>query len=161
MTPLPTAHIASLRPAVHFTAKDSWLNDPNGLLYHDGTYHLFFQNNPLGSTWGNISWGHATSTDLVSWVEQDVAIPWTEDEMAFSGSAVVDVRNTAGFAGPGETAMVAIYTSSKPGSQSQALAFSVDDGATWSRYEGKPVHDNGSSEYRDPKVFLYGGHDGH
>ena len=161
MTPLPTAHIASLRPAVHFTAKDSWLNDPNGLLYHDGTYHLFFQNNPLGSTWGNISWGHATSTDLVSWVEQDVAIPWTEDEMAFSGSAVVDVRNTAGFAGPGETAMVAIYTSSKPGSQSQALAFSVDDGATWSRYEGNPVLDIGSSEFRDPKVFWYGGDDGH
>lgn len=161
MTSLPTAHLAALRPAVHFTAKDSWLNDPNGLLYHDGTYHLFFQNNPLGSTWGNISWGHATSTDLVSWQEQDVAIPWTDDEMAFSGSAVVDVRNTAGFAGPGETAMVAIYTAAKHGSQAQALAYSVDGGSTWTRHAGNPVLDIGSSEFRDPKVFWYGGDDGH
>ncbi|WP_406246719.1 glycoside hydrolase family 32 protein [Microbacterium sp. M] len=161
MTSLPTAHLAALRPAVHFTARDSWLNDPNGLLFHDGTYHLFFQNNPLGSTWGNISWGHATSTDLVSWEEQEVAIPWTDDEMAFSGSAVVDVRNTAGFAGPGETAMVAIYTAAKHGSQAQALAYSVDGGSTWTRYAGNPVLDIGSSEFRDPKVFWYGGDDGH
>lgn len=157
----PTTNISALRPAVHFTARDSWLNDPNGLLFHDGTYHLFFQNNPLGSTWGNISWGHATSTDLVSWQEQDVAIPWTDDEMAFSGSAVVDVRNTAGFAGPGETAMVAIYTAAKHGSQAQALAYSVDGGSTWTRHAGNPVLDIGSSEFRDPKVFWYGGDDGH
>ncbi|MGF6824691.1 fructan beta-fructosidase [Microbacterium sp. ZKA21] len=161
MTSLPTAHLAALRPAVHFTAKDSWLNDPNGLLYHDGTFHLFFQNNPIGSTWGNISWGHATSTDLVSWEELEVAIPWTDQEMAFSGSAVVDVRNTAGFAGHGETAMVAIYTAATHGSQAQALAYSVDDGATWTRYTGNPVLDIGSDEFRDPKVFWYGGDDGH
>lgn len=167
MTPPPTTHTASLRPAVHFTAKESWLNDPNGLLHREGTYHLFFQNNPHGSTWGNMSWGHATSTDLVSWVEQDVAIAFTEDEMAFSGSAVADVRNTAGFAGPGQTALVAIYTSAVParvdgrGAQAQALAFSLDEGVTWTRHAGNPVLDIGSDEFRDPKVFWHGGDDGH
>lgn len=161
MIDISTTNISALRPAVHFTARDSWLNDPNGLLFHDGVYHLFFQNNPIGSTWGNMSWGHATSTDLVSWEEHDVAIPWTDDEMAFSGSAVVDARNTAGFAGPGETAMVAIYTAATHESQSQALAYSVDGGSTWTRYAGNPVLDIGSKEFRDPKVFWYGGDDGH
>lgn len=156
------------RPSAHFTARDTWLNDPNGLLFHKGVYHLFFQNNPTGSTWGNISWGHATSIDLVSWEEQPVAIPVLDGEMAFSGSAVADVRNTAGFAGPGETALVAVYTAARaPGadgtgaSQAQALAFSVDDGRTWTRYAGNPVLDIGSAEFRDPKVFRFGGDDGH
>ncbi len=167
MTSLPLTHTASLRPVAHFTAKDSWLNDPNGLIHHDGTYHLFFQTNPHGSTWGNLSWGHATSTDLVSWAEQDVAIPFTDDEMVFSGSAVADVRNTAGFAGPGETALVAIYTSAAPrgthgrGAQAQSLAFSLDSGSTWTRYAGNPVLDIGSDEFRDPKVFWHGGDEGH
>lgn len=161
MTSIPTTDTAALRPVAHFTAKNSWLNDPNGLLHHDGTYHLFFQTNPHGTTWGNISWGHATSTDLVTWTEQDLAIPFTEDEMAFSGSAVVDARNTAGFAKEGETALVAIYTSAKDGSQSQSLAFSLDEGETWTRYAGNPVLDIGSAEFRDPKVFWYGGDDGH
>lgn len=158
---------SALRPIAHFTADSTWLNDPNGLLFHDGVYHLFFQTNPHGSTWGNISWGHATSTDLVTWVEHDIAIAHTADEMAFSGSAVVDVRNTAGLAGPGQTALVAIYTSARrrggerPASQSQSLAFSVDDGATWTRYAGNPVLDIGSEEFRDPKVFWYGGEEGH
>ncbi|PPG57944.1 glycosyl hydrolase family 32 [Rathayibacter sp. AY2B7] len=156
------------RPSAHFTARSTWLNDPNGLLFHNGTYHLFFQNNPTGSTWGNISWGHATSTDLVSWSEQPVAIPVLDGEMAFSGSAVADVRNTAGFAGPGETALVAVYTAARDAlpdgtgaSQAQALAYSVDDGATWTRYAGNPVLDIGSAEFRDPKVFWFGGDDGH
>ena len=175
MTSLPASHTASLRPTAHFTAESSWLNDPNGLLYRDGTYHLFFQTNPHGSVWGNISWGHATSTDLVSWTEHDVAIPFTEDEMAFSGSAVADVRNTAGFADPGQTALVAIYTSATSprsdersdergdgrGAQSQSLAYSLDDGASWTRYAGNPVLDVGSDEFRDPKVFWHGGDDGH
>lgn len=157
----------ALRPTAHFTAQASWLNDPNGLLYHEGVYHLFFQTNPHGNTWGNLSWGHATSTDLVSWEEQDIAIPFTSDEMAFSGSAVVDARNTAGFAGPGQTALVAIYTSARPpregtpASQAQALAVSLDDGTTWTRYSGNPVLDIGSDEFRDPKVIWYGGEDGH
>lgn len=156
-----------LRPTAHFTARDTWLNDPNGLLYHDGVYHLFFQSNPHGSTWGNMSWGHATSTDLVTWVEQSTAIPCTDDEMVFSGSAVVDHANTAGFAAEGETALVAVYTaatppaSARPARQAQALAYSVDAGETWQRYDGNPVLDIGSAEFRDPKVFRYGGDDGH
>lgn len=169
MHTLPTAAsaVVASRPVAHFTANDSWLNDPNGLLYHEGTYHLFFQTNPCGSTWGNISWGHATSTDLVTWRERDVAIRFTPTEMAFSGSAVVDERNTAGFAGPGETALVAIYTSAQAADegvasrQSQALAYSVDAGETWTRYEGNPVLDIGSTDFRDPKVFWYGAEDGH
>ncbi|WP_104087940.1 glycoside hydrolase family 32 protein [Cryobacterium sp. N19] len=158
---------SSPRPVAHFTAKSTWLNDPNGLLYHDGVYHLFFQTNPFGDTWGNISWGHATSTDLVSWTEQPIAIPATADEMAFSGSAVADVRNTAGFAGPGQTALVAIYTSARPplidgpSVQAQSLAYSLDAGISWTRYPGNPVLDIGSSEFRDPKVFWYGGDDGY
>ncbi len=167
-TPLSaTTDTTDLRPAAHFTAQNSWLNDPNGLLHYGGVYHLFFQTNPHGSTWGNISWGHATSTDLVSWEEQGIAIPHTAEEMAFSGSAVVDVRNTAGFAGADQTALVAVYTSARPpqegapASQSQSLAYSLDDGATWTRYAGNPVLDIGSDEFRDPKVFWYGGEDGH
>jgi fructan beta-fructosidase len=158
---------ASPRPVAHFTAESAWLNDPNGLLYHDGVYHLFFQTNPFGDTWGNISWGHATSTDLVSWTEQPIAIPATAEEMAFSGSAVADTRNTAGFAGPGQTALVAIYTSARPAlndgpsSQAQSLAYSLDSGMTWTRYAGNPVLDIGSAEFRDPKVFWYGGDDGY
>ena len=157
---------SSPRPVAHFTAKNTWLNDPNGLLHHDGVYHLFFQNNPFGVTWGNISWGHATSTDLVSWTEQPIAIPATADEMAFSGSAVADVRNTAGFASAGQTALVAIYTSARPpladrpASQAQSLAYSVDGGTSWTRYAGNPVLDIGSAEFRDPKVFWHGGDDG-
>ena len=155
------------RPAAHFTAATSWLNDPNGLLHHDGVYHLFFQTNPHGSVWGNLSWGHATSTDLATWTEHDIAIPYTAEEMVFSGSAVADTNNTAGFAGPGETALVAIYTSARPprhgrsGSQAQSLAYSVNDGATWTRYAGNPVLDIGSDEFRDPKVFWHGGDGGH
>lgn len=155
-----------LRPTAHFTAASTWLNDPNGLLYHRGTYHLFFQTNPFGSTWGNMSWGHATSTDLVTWTEQPIAIACTDEEDVFSGSAVVDERNTAGFAREGQTALVAIYTSARrptatsPAGQAQSLAHSLD-GMTWTRYAGNPVLDIGSNEFRDPKVFWYGGQDGH
>ncbi|MDF2993760.1 MAG: Fructan beta-fructosidase, partial [Microbacterium sp.] len=153
MTSLPTTILnatPALRPTAHFTTRSTWLNDPNGLLYHDGVYHLFFQTNPDGSTWGNISWGHATSTNLTDWVEHEIAIPYTADEMAFSGSAVVDVGNTAGFAGPGETALVAVYTSAspqrpgEPAIQAQSLAFSLDGGTNWTRYPGNPVLDIGS-----------------
>ena len=162
----PTRTTSHLRPSAHFTARDTWLNDPNGLLHHDGVYHLFFQNNPDGSTWGNMSWGHATSTDLVTWDERPVALRHTAEELVFSGSAVADVRNTAGFAGPGQTALVAIYTSAytgasdRPGIQAQSLAYSLDGGDTWSRYDGNPVLDIGSGEFRDPKVFWHGGDDG-
>ncbi|HET7398154.1 MAG TPA: glycoside hydrolase family 32 protein [Intrasporangium sp.] len=162
--PRQTPH---LRPVAHFTARDTWLNDPNGLVHVGGTYHLFFQNNPEGSTWGNMSWGHATSTDLVTWTEHEVALRHTEQEQIFSGSVVVDHDNTAGFAGPGETALVAIYTSaysaSSPlhGRQVQSLAYSVDAGMTWTPHAGNPVLDRESSDFRDPKVFRWGGADGY
>ncbi len=135
------------------------MNDPNGLVFHDGRYHLFFQYNPYGSDHGHMSWGHASSVDLVHWEEHPVAILVDEREQIFSGSAVVDTDNTSGFAGEGETALVAIYTSVDAEShiQSQALAYSVDDGLSWAKYPGNPVLDRGSLEFRDPKVFRYDG----
>jgi sucrose-6-phosphate hydrolase SacC (GH32 family) len=156
-----------LRPVAHFATRATWLNDPNGLLYHDGTWHLFFQHNPHGSTWGNMSWGHATSTDLTTWHEQPVAIAATATEHVYSGSAVADHADTAGLARDGVTPLVAVYTSAyvddhpRAGIQAQSLAYSLDDGATWQRYAHNPVLDIGSTEFRDPKVFWYGGADGH
>lgn len=151
------------RPEYHFTAARNWLNDPNGLLYSNGIYHLFYQHNPEGADWGNMSWGHATSADLVHWDEQPAAILCDAQEAIFSGSAVVDVHNTSGF-GTGETApLVAIYTSAYSagsplaGRQAQSLAYSTDDGATWLKYAGNPVLDRASAEFRDPKVFWYDG----
>ena len=149
------------RPAIHFTAQDTWLNDPNGLVFHDGLYHLFFQNNPYGSVWGNMSWGHATSPDLLRWTEHPVAIAGDETEDIFSGSVVVDHGNTSGFGTAGAPALVAIYTSAfKPGTkhsgtQAQSLAYSSDSGMTWQKYGGNPVLTRDSAHFRDPKVFRY------
>lgn len=158
------------RPLVHFTPEQNWMNDPNGLVYVDGTYHLFFQHNPQGTTWGNMSWGHATSTDLLHWTQQPLAIPQTFDDQGrpiediFSGSIVVDHDNSAGFGPAGSSPMVAIYTSAytpqhpeHAGVQAQSLAYSLDDGQTWTKYEGNPVLDRGSANFRDPKVFRYDG----
>ncbi|TMS00672.1 glycoside hydrolase family 32 protein [Nonomuraea basaltis] len=130
------------------------MNDPNGLVWHDGEYHLFYQYNPEGDEWGNMSWGHAVSPDLLHWEELGTAIPATEDEQVFSGSIVVDEQDTAGF---GKAAAVAVYTAwyPKTGLQAQALAYSTDRGRTWARYAGNPVLDIGSKEFRDPKVFWY------
>src|SRR4051812_48499896 len=143
------------RPQFHFTPAQNWMNDPNGMVYYEGEYHLFFQYNPFGDTWGHMSWGHAVSTDLVHWRQLPVAIPELGDEMVFSGSAVVDYGNTSGLGTVANPAMVAIYTAAKPGNQSQALAYSTDKGRTWTRYAGNPVLDIGSGEFRDPKVFWY------
>ena len=128
------------------------MNDPNGLVYDDGTWHLFFQHNPYGTRWGNMSWGHATSTDLVHWEEQPLAIPQTFDangvaiEDIFSGSVVVDEQNTSGFGTAENPPMVAVYTSAYTpahptlaGRQAQSLAYSLDHGQTWTKYEGNPV----------------------
>ena len=160
----------SYRPQFHFSAKKNWLNDPNGLVYHKGVYHLFYQYNPKGNTWGNMSWGHATSRDLVHWTEQPVAIPQTLNsagesiEDIFSGSAVVDTNNTSGFGTRNNPPLVAVYTSAYTsnhpnpalrGIQAQSLAYSIDDGKTWTKYAGNPVLDIGSREFRDPKVFWY------
>jgi levanase len=158
------------RPYLHFTPEQNWMNDPNGLVYHKGVYHLFFQHNPSGTGWGNMSWGHATSTDLLHWTEQPVAIPQTFNtdgvsvEDIFSGSIVVDTDNSSGFGTAANPPLVAIYTSAYTeahptlvGKQAQSLAYSIDDGATWTKYKGNPVLDRDSNNFRDPKVFRYSG----
>lgn len=161
------------RPTYHFTPQQNWMNDPNGLVYYRGTYHLFFQHNPFGTLWGNMSWGHATSKDLVNWSEKPVAIPQTLDqsgkpvEDVFSGSVVVDRNNASGFGTRKNPPMVAIYTSNYtplypgypgfPGLQAQSLAYSTDRGRTWKKYAGNPVLDRSSANFRDPKVFEYEG----
>lgn len=151
----------SPRPAWHLTPERNWMNDPNGLVHVDGVFHAFFQYNPGGAGWGNMSWGHAVSEDLLTWRELDVAIPFTDTEQVYSGSAVIDHGNTSGL-GDGETdPVVAIYTAATTdGLQAQALAFSRDRGMTWERYAGNPVLDRGSREFRDPKVFRYSDGDG-
>jgi sucrose-6-phosphate hydrolase SacC (GH32 family) len=137
------------------------MNDPNGLVYVDGVYHLFFQYNPEGSDWGNMSWGHATSPDLVTWTEHDVAIPRDADEGVFSGSVVVDETNSSGFGVDGRAPLVAMYTSDytptsrRAGTQAQSLAYSNDGGYTWTKHRGNPVLDRGLAHFRDPKVFWY------
>ena len=139
------------RPQVHFTPAKNWINDPNGMVYLDGTYHLFYQYNPQGNDWGNMSWGHATSPDLMHWTEQPVAL--TRDELGdiFSGSVVIDKNNTAGF---GANAMVALYTSAS-GAQQQSLAYSTDGGKSFTRYSANPVIKNDDDNLRDPKVFWH------
>ena len=132
------------------------MNDPNGMVYYQGEYHLFFQYNPFGDTWGHMSWGHAVSRDLVHWQHLPVAIPELGDEMIFSGSAVVDYDNTSGFGTPAQPGDGGdLHAARGPGNQAQALAYSTDKGRTWTQYAGNPVLDIGSGEFRDPKVFWY------
>ena len=148
-------YVERYRPQYHFTPAVNWMNDPNGLVYYKGEYHLFYQYNPLGITWGHMSWGHAVSTDLVHWRHLPVPIPEENGVMAFSGSAVVDWNNTSGFGRGGEPPLVAIYTGHREGNQSQYIAYSTDRGRTWTRYAGNPVLDIGVADFRDPKVFWY------
>lgn len=145
------------RPQFHFTPAINWMNDPNGLVFFRGEYHLFYQYNPFGTTWGHMSWGHAVSPDLVHWTHLPVAIPEADGVMAFSGSAVVDWKNTSGFGRNGEPPLVAIFAGYRPAdrNQSQYLAYSTDRGRTWTRYGGNPVIDIGSTDFRDPKVFWF------
>ncbi|NBE50501.1 glycoside hydrolase family 32 protein [Streptomyces boluensis] len=142
------------RPQFHFTPKKNWMNDPNGLVYYKGEYHLFFQYNPNGNSWGDMSWGHAVSKDLVHWEELPLALSHDDEEMVFSGSAVVDWNNTTGFGTKDNPPMVAVYTSADKdtGVQAQSLAYSTDRGRTWTKYQDNPVIDIGSKEFRDPKV---------
>jgi len=146
------------RPRLHFAPRRNWINDPNGLVFDAGTglYHLFFQHNPFGDVWGHMSWGHATSPDLLNWTELPLAIPEDERASIFSGSVVIDSANTAGF---GAGAWVACYTGAlrRPeGGQAQELAYSLDRGLTWTKYAGNPVLDLGLRDFRDPKVFWHG-----
>ena len=149
------------RPRLHYTPRRNWMNDPNGLCWFEGEYHLFYQYNPFGDVWGHMSWGHAVSQDLVHWTELGVAIPERGPEMVFSGSVVVDLENRSGFARPGQPApMIAIYTGhfeGPPRREVQCLAISHDRGRTFARYENNPVLDLGLADFRDPKVFWHEG----
>jgi len=149
------------RPNFHFTPEKNWMNDPNGMFYLDGTYHLYFQYYPDKNVWGPMHWGHATSKDMITWEEQEIALYPDEKGYIFSGSAVVDKNNTSGFGKDGKTPVVAIFTYHDPEGekneeidyQSQAIAYSLDEGMTWTKYEGNPVLPNpGIKDFRDPKV---------
>ncbi len=141
------------RNQFHFSPEANWMNDPNGMVYYEGEYHLFYQYHPYGTTWGPMHWGHAVSEDLVNWEHLPVALSPDEYGQIFSGSAVIDWDNTAGF---GEEAMVAVFTHSGPEGQVQSLAYSVDKGRTWEKYEGNPVMpDPPVADWRDPKVFWH------
>jgi fructan beta-fructosidase len=135
---------AEYRPKFHFTPAKNWMNDPNGLVWHKGEYHLFFQYNPFGTQWGHMSWGHAVSKDLLHWEELPVAIPEEEDGSIFSGSAV----------SVGDE-IIAIYTRDNEKLQAQCIATSKDNGRTFTKFEGNPVLDLGMEHFRDPKVFRY------
>ncbi len=140
------------RPLVHFTPAKNWINDPNGMVYADGVWHLFYQYNPSGNDWGNMSWGHATSTDLIKWTEQPVALYGDDLGAIFSGSAVCDKDNTSGF---GAGALVALYTSAGA-HQQQSLAYSTDGGKTFTKHKANPVIANTSEpDFRDPKVVWH------
>ena len=146
------------RPHVHYTPAAGWLNDPNGLIHVEGTWHLAYQHHPHDLSWGPMHWGHATSTDLVSWHHEPVALRPDHLGAAFSGSAVVDHEGVAGF---GAGALLAFFTHFEEGEpQSQGLAVSNDGGATWEPYEGNPIlaAPERLVDFRDPKVFRYGGH---
>lgn len=150
-----TGYDEPYRPQFHYTPRQNWMNDPNGPIVYKGQYHLFYQYNPEGNQWGNMSRGHAVSKDLVSWKELPLAIPFDDRELIFSGGVVNDKNNSSGLGTRKNPPLVAIYTSARPGSQAQSLAYSTDGGMTWTKYEGNPVLDIGSPEFRDPKVFWH------
>jgi fructan beta-fructosidase len=152
------------RPQIHFSPQAKWMNDPNGMVYYNGTYHLFYQYNPDSTVWGPMHWGHATSKDLVHWDHQPIALYPDTLGTIFSGSAVADVNNTSGFGTNGKVPLVAIFThhdvkGETAGSntfQNQSLAYSTDEGKTWTKYANNPVIKNpGIRDFRDPKVFWY------
>ena len=148
----------TIRPRDHFTPRHGWLNDPNGLIVHDGEHHLFFQHHPHGLVHGPISWGHAVSTDLLTWTELPTALVASDTEHIWSGSVVHDAANTSGLAPAGASPLVALYTRFDPvtKAQTQCAAHSLDRGRTWTPYAANPVLDIGSTAFRDPKVFRDG-----
>jgi fructan beta-fructosidase len=149
-----------LRPQLHFTTRRGWTNDPNGMVYYKGEYHLFYQHNPYEINWGNMTWGHSVSKDLIHWKELPIALEPDELGTIFSGSAVIDYKNSSGFKKGSEDVMVVTYTNHlKDEKQQQSMAYSLDRGRTFTKYEGNPVipaqRRFGSGHERDPKVFWY------
>jgi sucrose-6-phosphate hydrolase SacC (GH32 family) len=142
------------RPTFHYSPRKNWMNDPNGLVYYNGKYHLFYQYNPYGLQPGNNSWGHAVSSDLVNWKEEPVAIPAQNGVLAYSGSVVVDWNNTSGFGINGQPPLVAIYTG-KTNVEDQRIAYSNDEGLTWTNYDQNPVLEMNNNQFRDPKVVWH------
>ena len=144
------------RQQFHFSTRRGWINDPNGLVWYDGEYHLFYQLNPWGIAWDNMNWGHAVSHDLLHWKELPIALHQDQDGMVFSGSAIIDEKNVSGL---GENAMLAFYTEEMSDGQTQYLAYSLDKGRHFTKWNGNPVVDDkkkdGSWHNRDPKVFWY------
>ncbi len=152
------------RPQIHFSPKIGWMNDPNGMLYYNGTYHLFYQHYPDSTVWGPMHWGHAISKDLVHWQHQPIALYPDTLGYIFSGSAVADVNNTSGFGKDGKTPLVAIFTHHDPKREkekridveNQSIAYSLDEGETWTKYADNPVVKNpGIRDFRDPKVMWF------
>ncbi len=159
-----TANDAAYRPLLHFTPPQYWMNDPNGMIFYNGTYHLFYQHHPYSSVWGPMHWGHATSKDLIKWDHQPIALFPDKNGMIFSGSAVYDQHNTSKLGINGKGPLVAIFTYhndslARLGShafQTQGIAYSNDEGKTWKKYEGNPVLNNpGINDFRDPKVLWH------
>jgi fructan beta-fructosidase len=160
--PTTTAYKEQYRPAYHFSPQKAWMNDPNGLIYYKGVYHLFYQYYPDGNTWGPMHWGHAVSRDMVHWVDKPIALSPDEHGMIFSGSAVVDWNNTSGLGARKTPPLVAIFTANNDNyeqdglqeHQNEALAYSTDGGETWTKYKGNPVlrAPAGKPDFRDPKV---------
>ena len=152
----PNPKVEDYRQHIHFTPEIGWINDPNGMVWHKGEWHLFFQYNPLGTRWGNMSWGHAVSKDLTKWKQLPTALYPDSLGAIYSGSAVIDKHNTAGF---GKDAMIAIYTSDYRSKslkcQQQSIAYSLDRGRTFTKYEGNPVLPSTRRNFRDPKVFWH------
>jgi fructan beta-fructosidase len=152
------------RPLFHFTPRAHWMNDPNGMVFYNNTYHLFYQHYPDSTVWGPMHWGHATSTDLVHWKHKPIALFPDSLGYIFSGSAVADINNTSGFGNNGKIPLVAIFTHHDPTRekqgkntyQNQSIAYSLDEGETWKKYDSNPVLKNpGIKDFRDPKVSWY------
>ncbi len=152
------------RPQIHFSPQKAWMNDPNGMVFYNGTYHLFYQYYPDSTVWGPMHWGHATSKDLIHWQHLPIALYPDSLGYIFSGSAVADINNTSGFGRGGKAPLVAIFTHHDPVKakaksnyhQNQSVAYSVDDGKTWTKYANNPVLKNpGIKDFRDPKVMWY------
>ena len=161
----PTTQVseeAQYRPNFHFTAQKNWINDPNGMFFFNDQYHLYYQYHPKSNVWGPMHWGHAVSSDLITWKEQPIAMAPDELGYIFSGSAVVDTNNTSGFGTDSKVPVVAMYTShdhkkatsNKIDVETQCIAYSLDEGLTFVKYEGNPVIENPEMrDFRDPKVF--------